>query len=248
MQLLDEEGRVLGLINVLDAVVVLFLLSALIAGIAVVMEDNQPRQSPPETVTTAATISYSAPLGSQAVRVSSGDILTRTADGSEFTVTDAYYSFTPDGDVHVVAGVRYTVESTGDGSILLGGDTIELSTGSYRITADVLEGDGTGSALERVTTPIVLEGIVTRGVANTIEPGDRATVSGTEVATVTSVERTSANGSVQIRVGLELTAWDREPVPMFGGQGIRVGVPLTIVTDKYLLSGHVTAVDGEVSG
>lgn len=54
MDIIDEQGRLLGTINVIDALVVLLVLAVLVAGIALVTGQNSPSQSQTERITVQA--------------------------------------------------------------------------------------------------------------------------------------------------------------------------------------------------
>lgn len=248
MAVIDEEGRVLGVVNVVDALVVLVVLATLTTGVVLVTGGSDQSDPPTPERTAYATVAYEAPLESDAAHLAANDTLAPTPEGTNFTVVDVYRSFAPDGDAHVMARLRYAGEPTVRGAGLYGGDAVNLTTGSYRVPARVLAVNGSEATIRRATERVVLRAVVDPSVAGVVDPGDRAGLAGSDVAMVTAVERTRANGTVSLRVGAELTVWDREPVPVFDGHALRVGTPVTIVTDEVVLAGRVAAVGTDEPG
>ena len=246
MEVIDEKGRLFGVVNVVDALVVLVVLAMVIAGTALVMggEENDTSGEPTEPAPQRyATIAYDVPVGSDGAALSTGETVNVTNGGESYTVADVYRSFTPNGTAYVVAIVEYRGTLTAGGSTVYGGENLALSTDAYRLRAEVLSvGDDEGT-IPTTTRRVVLEANVSSAVADAIEAGDTADVGNTQVATVTAVDRQDGEGNrVHVRVGVELTAWDREPVPAFDGSALRVGNRVTILTDTVTIPGTVAAV------
>ena len=244
MDVIDEKGRLFGVVNVVDALVVLVVLAMLIAGTALVMGGDDGSEEPTEPAPQRyATIAYDVPLGSDGAALSTGEMLNATGGDESYAVTDVYRSFTPNGSAYVVATVEYRGTLTAGGSSVYGGDDVDLSTDAYRVDAQVLSVGESDGAIPTTTRRVILEANVSSAVANAIEADDTAAVGDTQVATVTAVDRENGAGnSVHVRVGVELTAWDREPVPAFDGSPLRVGNRVTILTNSVAIPGTVAAV------
>lgn len=242
MEIIDEKGRLFGVVNVVDALVVLLALAVVAAGVALVIggqsasdtgasDDSEPTQY--------ATVSYTVPLESEAATLQDTDTLRFSDDGS-YNVSDVYRSFTPNGGVHVVAKTEYEGGFTANGDRLYGGQSTTVSTGSYRVDADVLAVNQSESTIPTRRVPVVLSANVSSSVARAIEEGQEATIGDQTVATVESVRRGPANDDRrQVWVGVELNAWERNTGPAFDGQSLRVDNRVTVVTDTVVVRGRL---------
>lgn len=88
MELMDDHGRILGVINIVDALAVLLVAVIVVAGIAFVTQpDEQPEPEEPETTTRVVTLQVTdvQPYLSDAIQTG----MTETVDGeTAATVTD----------------------------------------------------------------------------------------------------------------------------------------------------------------
>lgn len=251
MDIIDEKGRVFGVVNVVDALVVLVVLALIVAGVALVTggTGEEPGSGTEPQPTRYATVSFEVPHGSDAATLAPDDTLSVIEGSESFAVRDVYRSFTPDGAVHVVATIGSEGSLTVDESPIYGGDTVGMTTGSYRVDADVLTVNRTSGEIPTTSRQVVLTTNVTGTVANAIDSGDTATIGDTEVASVTGVDRRETeSGERRVLVGLELTVWDSEPVPAFDGSSLRVGNQVTVVTDHVTIPGRVAAVGTDDPG
>lgn len=80
MKIIGEKGRLFGVLNIIDALVILLVVAVMAAGVALVTgvqgEPNEPES------TRYATISYTVPLESDAATLKDGETLT-TIRGDE---------------------------------------------------------------------------------------------------------------------------------------------------------------------
>lgn len=239
---IDDEGKLFGLINVIDLLALLLVLAVVVAGVALVQSGGDQSTDPEPPETRYATVSYSAPLSSDAALVAQGDSLS-LIDGSTVSVVDVYRSFTTGGDTHVVAQVAYNDTLSGDGGRLYGGDETSLSTGSYRTSAHVLTVNQTSTNIPTARMSVVLSANVSEATARALESGQEARIGDETIATIETVtERSRTDDRRQLLVGVELVAWDTRPVPQFNGQALRVDNSVTIVTDRATLRGQVYTV------
>lgn len=245
MELLDEKGRLLGVVNVVDALVVLLVLAVVAAGAALVVGGLGPSSADwaSDTISESreyATLSYTVPYESTAVTLQSNDTI-RLADGDEsYNVSDVYRSFTPNGSVQIVTRVGYEDEFTADGSPLYGGQSIGLTVESYRVNANTVAVNQSTASISTERVPVVLSANVSTSVSQAVEEGQEATIAGDTVATVESVRRGESSSDRQrVWLGVELRAWDRATGPVFNGQSLRVDNPVTVLTDTVVVRGRL---------
>lgn len=243
MDLIDEQGRLFGAVNVVDALVVLVVLAVLVAGVALVTGGDDPDEDTDPEPRRYAVVAFDVPLESDAAMLADGDTLSSVGGGDSFSVADVYRGFTPNGSAHVVAKLAYRGELNVGGSTVYGGDSVDLTTGSYRVDGQVLGVNRTNDSITTDSRRVVLVTTVSSTVADAIEEGDVARYGGEELATVTAVDRTDVGvDRARILVGAELTVWDREPVAAFDGSPLRVGNRVTLVTDTVTIPGRLAAV------
>ena len=244
MAVIDEKGRLFGVVNVIDALVLLLLLAVIVAGVALVVggEDEDPEPDP-TAETRYGTLAFTVPMESDVASIERGETLSARSGEEELAVEDVYRSFSHNGSVHVVAKVSYNGSLTTGGAVRYGGDAVELRTESYAFRADVLAVDEEEMTIPTRTERVVLLANVSRATASGVDVGDTATIGDTEVATVTAIEeRSRSDDRTRLAVGVELTVWDREPVATYNGTPLRLGNRITIVTDRTLLSGEIGAI------
>lgn len=243
MDVIDENGRLFGVVNVVDALVVLVVLAILVASVALLTggQDADGDDAPaPERF---AVVAFDVPLESDAATVSTGETLSAVGESDAFGVADVYRGFTPNGSAYLVTKLSYRGEMTVGGATVYGGDEVALTTGSYRVDGQVLGVNRTHDAIPTAAERVVLMTTVRPMVADAIEEGDVARFGGATLATVTAVDRTeTADGRVRVLLGAELTVWDREPVPAFDGNPLRVDNRVTLVTDTVTIPGRLAAV------
>lgn len=236
MEVVDDEGRFFGLINIIDGLVVLLAISLLIAGASLLLGTDDPDTEQP---TRYATISYSTPIESQAALLESGDNLTATNGSTTTTyeVVDVYRSFQPDGDAYVVGRIEYRGTFDTRGEEVLGGDVVSLAVNSYRVTGQVEAVNQSSQTIPTRQESIVLAMNGSESVVRTLESGQRATIGNETVAIVESVDRN--DDSNRTLIGLELQVWERSVGPAFDGSLVRIGNSLTVVTDRAVVRGTI---------
>ncbi|WP_254272355.1 DUF4330 family protein [Haloarcula marina] len=247
-RVIDGEGRLFGVINVVDALVVAVLLSAVLAGAGLVL--GGPDNSSPDEPTRYATFAYAVPLPSDATGLETGDTLDAAPAGDPMDVVAVTRSVTPDGEAYLVARVAYTGDLSGewvwgDGLLrdqqrpLYGGDETEVMTHGHRTRADILAIDQTDTALP--TTRVGVTIAVNESVADSVAPGTDVRVSGDHVATIERIADEPTDDGTR-EISLELTAWNRSGTPWFGGRALRVDNRIAVVTDDAVLAGRLQRV------
>ncbi|WP_336135395.1 DUF4330 domain-containing protein [Natronomonas amylolytica] len=246
MELLDEQGRIFGRVNIIDALVVLFALAIIVAGAALVFggggTDDQPAQTPtptPEPEEPPERTMYVTVVtgGQPATELSTGEI---NVDGTPANITAVHRTPGPrtylrlqlDGN-ETEAGFRF-----GGNPVRLG-DGLTLADETLRTGTRVVERD-TDERFETDTTNVTLVSTVRTPVAEAVEYGDRQRVSYDAVAAVTAVNRTAVNEThSDLEVTLELETRAVDGTPHYAGRPVRLGRTLGFGTDGYEFRGDI---------
>ena len=269
MEVIDEEGRLFGVVNVIDALVVLLVLAVVVAGIALVDPFATPEETdsaePPETGTRYVTLDLGQQYPYVAEQIAEGDGMESANVPGSVAVTDVYV--TPPGgktdtdssNVSVtvrlqIEGVRHGppgkagTEISFDGTRIDRGGSFTLDTDNYTATGTITAVDGTGESLRIDRTGVELESVVPVTIANSIVEGDTYTIAGREVARVESVNLYPVQNPERKRVvlGLQLATIDRDDEVLFGTSPVRLGSSVAFETNRYRFTGTVvdTALDG----
>ncbi|WP_225335071.1 DUF4330 family protein [Halomicrobium urmianum] len=247
MQLIDDSGNLFGLVNVVDALVVLLALAVGVAGVALVTADDGADDEPPapELATTNVTLDLGAQPEAVAAAIEAGDTYS-PGGNAELTVTDVQVA-PQDGGARVYVRAQLRGEARND-TIAYGnvpprlGRSLDIKTDSYAVSGSI-QSIGGGDELPTRTTPVLLQTTVSETTAAEIEPGQSMTVAGREVATVESVTAYGSDGNDRRRlaVGVELATIGADR-PQFGGRTVREGVTIPVETADYRLAGTVDRV------
>ena len=248
MEFIDDSGRIFGLINVIDALVVLLVLAVAVAGIALVT--SQEPAPEPDIASTHATLD----LGSQpqyiVSEINEGDTYSPSED-SRITITDVYV--TPDGNQdRITARVKLDGPAKDnavkyDGAPPRLGRTLAITTDLYEISGDI-RAVGSADALDRETATVQLEDRVSRTTAESIAPGDEIRVAGRTVATVENVLVYPTGNPTKNDVLLNVTvnAFDQNGDLHFGDTPLREGQRLTLPLDSASLHGDIRRVNTDL--
>lgn len=256
MPLIDDEGNLFGVVNVVDALVVCLVLAVAVAGIAVVgvlgTGTIAPDADGPQSATRYATIDLGTQPDYIATAVADGDRAAVDVDGHNLTLTDVYVSPTPGGDEgHVVVRARIDGESPPeadtetpfrfDNRPLRIGSNVTIDTTDYELNGTVQRLEDEGTTLRTERTTVRLESNVSSTTADAIETGDEYRFAGRTVATVTDVTTTDVPNSSTTAVDLEvdLVTVDRAGTQIFGGRSLDTGSRITLRTETYDVSGDV---------
>ena len=247
MELIDDEGNLLGVVNVVDALVVLLVVAVVAAGLALVLDDLEPEPDP-ETATTFVTLDLGEQPTNVAAAINEGD--SHNPDGpSRLRITDVHV--TPqDGNARVILRVEVTGEATGGGLRYQDapprlGRALTISTNLYETSGRIRSvGDNDGLTIEQTT--VVLRDQLTASDAEDITAGDEIRVAGRTVATVDDVAVYATNDPTRRDVYVEATlntnseGGDRR----FGGSPLRPGSTVSLPSDGYTLGARVERVGG----
>jgi hypothetical protein len=240
MDVLDEQGRLFGRVNVVDALVVVFAVTVVIAGAALVYGDG-PGNEPTETmhVTLVSENTSATALDRGDIDLESGT-LAGTRRGTTANITD----------VHRTAGPRVYLRVALDGTRtddgfrfedepVRIGDTVVVANDRTRATTRIVERD-VAPTFSTTTTTVTLEATVRRPVAEAVAAGDEVSVGPTTVATVTDADATARNEThSDLRVSLALETRLVDGTAHYAGRPVRLGRTIWIKTDDYEFAGEV---------
>jgi hypothetical protein len=250
MQVLDDEGRLFGVVNVVDALAVLLFVSLLVAGMAVVVGLDGDS----ETATRYATVELGPQPAYIADRIDVGDRLAADPQAGNLTVTDVFVTganVSGTATVYTRVKVEGHLEERPDrtgrvftyaGQSLPIGSAFNVSGTNYTLAGPVTALDTEGETLETSTLPVRVESTVPRSVARTIAEGDEYRLAGRTVATITDVASypTSDPDRQFVSLGLELRTVTTAGTQEFAGAPVTLGTAVPFRSDAYELSGQVT--------
>ena len=245
MPVIDDDGDLFGLVNVVDALAALLVLAVIAAGAAFALQPNaEPAQS--DTATVNATLDLGTQPDYIVDALNEGD--SYAPDGnSELTITDIHLM--PHGDkTRVLLRVRLE-GSAGDGTVTYAGAPprlgreLTVQTDAYTVTGTVRDVNGSAS-LRTTTTKVLLNATVPASTARSMSVGDSYRVAGREVATVESlsVYGTQNPDRKRVFVGLSLRTLTRDDRPQFGGTTVTKGATLPFRATDYAVRGTVERV------
>jgi hypothetical protein len=238
MAVIDDEGRLFGVVNVVDALVVLVVLAMVVAAGALLLGGSGDQA--PEGETRYATLVIEPSSDAVADQVRAGRNATaeyragpRQAGEQAVTVTDVFVTPTSRGETVTVARVRYEA----DGATVLSqvGTDLRLNASTYRLNATVEQAGGDDETLATRTTTVSTAATVSPATADAVTEGDSLRVGNRTVGEVTEV-RTIPNDDAQnvsLRLGMDLRTITLSGGPQFGGHSVTVGSSVPLRTDKY---------------
>ncbi|MDY6774655.1 MAG: DUF4330 domain-containing protein [Halobacteria archaeon] len=247
MDIIDDEGRLFGVVNIVDALAVLLVLAVVVAGVAFVDPfSTQDKTTRYVTVDLDSQRSYTASL------ISEGDTMSLENSYGNLTVTDVYTTPSPKTDnVSVLARAKLdgllVEDSQGQmvfefgGSRIRVGDTIPIQTDEYGVEGTVTSVGQNGSTLDTQTYPVVATATVPSSLVENIEAGDSYTVSGQEVAVLESLQvHPGGQNQNTVYLGMTLETVSVGGDRLFAGRQTSVGASLPFETDSYSISPSIT--------
>lgn len=243
MPLVDEKGRLFGVVNVVDLLVVLLAAVVLAGSVVVVFGGLTPPPSDQvEWTTRYATVSTTVPLYSAVTELGPGAELTPVRGDEELRVTDVYRSFAPDGSATLLFRVSYEVQREANDQLLYRNERLKLRTENVRLNGSIFAGNETSSTIDTRSVTVAISVNDSTGSLQDVQAGDRATIGGRVVAEITSINRRSAGEPRVITV--EVDTWRHNGHRLLGTRVLRIGQPVTLVTNSTLVKGHVSSLDG----
>ncbi|MDQ2072855.1 DUF4330 family protein [Haloarcula sp. NS06] len=242
--LLDENGNLFGLVNVVDALAVLLVVVVVVAGAALVL---QPEPEPPEPNTTNVTLDLGTQPSYIVTEITEGDTYS-PGGNSNLTVTDVH--LTPQDDQTRVI-LRATLQGTPDGDSLIYADApprlgrpLTIATSRYEVSGQVRTVGGDNSLSQEDTT-VVLRDTMSTAEARDVTPGDEIRLAGRTVATIEDVAAYSAGNTTEqtVFVEAELDTHTQQSDRRFGGTQVRRGQTVTLPAEDYTFDGRIEQVD-----
>lgn len=253
---IDEDGRLFGLVNIVDTLVILVVVAIAVAGVALVAGSGGG-----ELETRYVTVEAGVQPDHVASQITSGDEFATDGSVGELTITDVY-RYAPSevdsgasGDVGIVIQARVNgtaIESESEtaaqtGPIEFGGEplrfgrSLSITTDEYAIETEIIDINQEPTGLNTGSRSLVVQTEVESTTAAAIQPGDVYRLSGNPIVTVESVTVYPTGNPNRRRVVLGVTAETRsvgERV-VFGQRSLQTGDILSIGTDRYNLDARI---------
>jgi hypothetical protein len=247
VNVIDDQGRLFGLINLVDALVVFVVLAVLVAGVAFVFGADSDTSAPSDTAVRYATLDLGTQPTYVATLVTEGDAI-NPASSENLTITDVYTTET-DAGRHLYARVRIngTLDDdtiTYDGDPLRVGRDLDITTPDYATSGTITVVDAENPNLPVGETDLLLHTTLAADAIDAIRTGDEYQIDGRTVATVQSVEayRTGDPGQVEAHIGVTYQTYRASDGTRFAGTPVREGVSLPLETDTAAFEGEVVRV------
>ncbi|MXR50406.1 DUF4330 family protein [Halovenus sp. WSH3] len=244
-ELLDDEGRLFGLVNVVDLLVVLLVVAVVVAGAALLLSDSG------EADTRQVTMDLGTQPDFVAEQISPGDSFEPEGTNDSVTITDVY-RYEGEGGTNVI--VRATVRGTTiepqnsdetptfqfRGQELQIGQSLALQTSNYSVEGQLTQIQRSGESLPTREAMFTMQTTVPADTADAVAVGDTYEVGGQTIAEITSVQQfpNATNGERTLRIGVSAQAIDRGGLE-FGDTPLRVGNTVPFQTDEYQLTGEI---------
>lgn len=247
MEVIDSKGRLFGVVNVIDALVVLVLFAVVVAGIALVLGGSD---SVDGDGTTHVTIDLGTQSEAIAAALNEGDSYS-PSPSNNLTVTDVYLSPKEDG-VHALVRVELegptteegTVSTLYDGAPPRLGRSLYFETEQYNVSGRIRAAGG-GPTLESGNTSTVLRAHVPEAVAHQLNPGTRVTVAGRTVAQIRDLavyEDTSPQTHFVV-FQADLRTYPSGQRQYFGDSALGLGNTLALPLQEATVSAQVQRLD-----
>jgi hypothetical protein len=232
MQIIDEDGRLFGVVNVIDALVLLLVLALLTVGTAFVLGGGGEDPDPTRT----ATLGFAGLTDGEVTTLIENDQYSLPRYPYELNVTDRIV--TPDGDdARLYTRVQYTMTPGDDGLRLDRGALVASDSLVFNATVSRLDG---GPELPTSESTVTVRTTPDPTVARAVAAGDTRTVAGRTLGTVAAVERVDGPGDSQtLRLNLTVETLQQGETDYYAGRPLRLGTRVRFATPEYSLEGTV---------
>jgi hypothetical protein len=248
VDLIDDQGRLFGRINLVDALVVFVVLAVVVAGAAFVLSSGSDTSTSSDTAVRYATLDLGTQPAYVATLVTAGDTV-HPDDAENLTITDVYATETDDGR-HLYARVLIngTLDddtATYDGDPLRVGRDLSLTTPDYATSGTITAVDDANPDLPVGETDVLLQTTLAADTVDAMRTGDEYRIDGRTVGTVQSITayRTGNPGQVEAFVGVTYQTYRASDGPRFAGTPVREGATLPLETSTYAFTGDVVRLD-----
>jgi hypothetical protein len=243
MEIIDEEGRLFGAVNVVDALVVLLVLAVGLAGFTLVAGGGP--SGPMET--RYATLDLGSQPAYVAEQIDVGDTDPLGEGPGNVTITDTYFT-TNDSRAYALARVAITQRVRDDEFVvrdepLRVGREIPFVNESYALNTTI-QNVGGDATFETQRRPVLVTSVISAQTARDIDQGDVYRVAGRPIVTVENVAvyGTDEPNRKRVYVGLSVETLSSGDGPQFGGRTLREGATLPVRTSEYTFDGEVVRV------
>lgn len=245
MQIIDEDGNLFGVVNIIDAFVLVFVLVVIAAGATLVFSGSFTDKEP-TLKTTHVTLDIGKQPAFIASEINAGD--TYSAGGnSQLTLTDVYLASQGNG-TRVIARAALRAPVSGDTISYSDapprlGRTLQVTTDRYQVKGQI-QSIGQNETLARETSTVVLQSMMGAAQAREVTPGDKVRLGGQTVATIEHVNKYATQNANQTRllIGVSLQTLVSNGEKHFGGVPVQQGAEITLNTAEYTLSGPIQRV------
>jgi len=246
MDVIDDEGNLFGVVNVVDALVVLLVLAVVAAGAALVLGGNDEPQPEPEiryaTMDLGTQPSYVADL------IESGDFV-EYGGNEDLTVTEVYVTDEGNGK-RMVARVKLKSPSdeekgfTFDGKPPRVGRELTISTDEYNASGRITSVSESDPTLDLVNRTVLIEGTLSIEEAERLSTNDSVVRGNETIASVESFQLYDTEDPNERRaiVAVDLLAYQNDDRPRFGSTPLRLNESVQLNTEAYSLSGSILRV------
>lgn len=242
--LIDEQGRLFGVVNVVDLLVVLLVVAVVVAGAALLLSDAD------EPDTRHATIDLGPQSEFVAEQITPGDEFSPEGTSDSLTITDVYrYSAENRTNVIVRATVNGTVTEPDDpdaapifefrGEPLRLGQTLPIQTADYDLEGEVTQVQQSGETLPVQTSEFVVTTTVGPDTAAEIDTGDEFRVAGETIAEITELETFPRGDERFVVAGISASTIEQGGSQFLGANRLSVGATIPFVSDGYEIEGTV---------
>lgn len=238
--LIDDKGRIFGVVNIIDALVVLLVLAVVIAGIVFLTTDVEADQ-------THATLDLGTMPDHIATQVTEGDSYEPEGANANLTITDVHRTYAGD-QTHVAVRVSLEGEEVDDTLEYLGEPPrldreLTIETGLYEVNGTI-QAVGEGDQLTRETIQVVVRDTMAVDEARMIQPDDELGVGVHTMGTVDEIARFQTDDPEQrdVYVAATLEAVVIGGVIQYGGIPVERNTDVTLRTAAYSLEGPTQAV------
>lgn len=246
MDILDENGRLFGVVNIVDLLVVLVVIAVAVAGAALVLGGDSEPEPEPEPATAYATVDFGQQPSNVVAEINEGDSYSPSSD-STATITDVQVS--PTGDQpHVTARVELTGPPSDDlleydGAPPRLGRDVTVATDLYSIDGHI-ETIGDEDALPSDSETLLLSATLSESETDAIAPGDAIQVAGRTSATIEDIVVYPDSEDRHNRVYLTVNAstYSQQDEQYIGQTPLRDGQTLTLPGDGYTVDGTIERV------
>lgn len=264
MAIIDDEGRIFGLVNIIDLLVVVVLVVVIGGGVMFVLSAEDPDDpgqdndiddtNDAEPLSTPDSRYVTLDIGAQPDRIvaSIEEEIAALEEGppsesENVTITDLYRG--PEGDSVIVranvSGERVEIAEDDwqfrfEDEPIRFGQQIDLQGDAFAISGEVIDRNAEGPTLDVRSIPVVLETHVSTRLATGIEASDLSD----DLVRVehVNVYPTDDPNVMRVVIGAELVVREDGERTLFGDQRLREGVSVHLETETNVLDSTVVEV------